>query len=325
MIEEITVNRNPPANLKPEDYPLFRQSLQTTFRRLHPITIKNAWILQDTVFSPGEFRFYSEFTHQKKLPLLPIAKRIGLCAVKSWKKIPKGIWILDEWSPNYFHWMADCLPRLWEGLDRAPEFPVILPEFFKNIPFVVQSLSLIKVRVEYFKTSENVKVDTLVLTARTASYPNFNLPLTKRTRENLALHSTKSPWRKIYISRKFAPKRRAHNEDEVEVLLVKKGFEIVYAEKLTVHQQIRLMSETSVLAGLHGAALTNMFFLPKTAKVLELRNQNDHLTQCFFKLASALDLAYYYTLNRGDSENTILTDFTIDLEALDKTLDQILF
>ncbi|MFN3760872.1 MAG: hypothetical protein ACK4SF_16790 [Algoriphagus aquaeductus] len=42
-------------------------------------------------------------------------------------------------------------------------------------------------------------------------------------------------------------------------------------------------------------------------------------------MASALDLAYYYTLNRGDSENTILTDFTIDLEALDKTLDQILF
>jgi capsular polysaccharide biosynthesis protein len=83
------------------------------------------------------------------------------------------------------------------------------------------------------------------------------------------------------------------------------------------------MSETSLLVCLHGAALTNMLFLPKSAKVLELRNVGDSITQCYFNLASALDLPYFYTLNSRDSKDTIMTDFTIDLEALSHALSEI--
>lgn len=323
MRQEITVKRTLPVNLDPKDYPLFEPALSVTFERLFPVHLKNIWILQDTVFSPGELKFYSSHSHIADLGALQFAKRAIFCSTKAWRKIPKGTWITDEWSANYFHWMTDCMPRIWEGLERDPSSPIILPESYRSLGYVTQTLDLLKLKVEYFKSRENLRVDTLILTARTATFPNFNPPLTQKTREKLATGVGKSPWKKVYVSRKLAPKRKAHNELEVELKLRKRGFEIVYAEQLTVKQQIDLMAETKLLACLHGAALTNILFLPKEAKVLELRNIGDSITQCYFNLASALELDYFYTLNKGDHRDTITTDFTIDLNALESTIDLI--
>ena len=105
-------------------------------------------------------------------------------------------------------------------------------------------------------------------------------------------------------------------------MLKGKGFEIVYAEHLNLYQQIQLMAETRVLVCLHGAALTNMIFLPPNAAVLELRNAGDSINQCFFNLASALGLNYFYTLNAGDHKDSITTNFTIDLEELERVVDR---
>lgn len=323
MRQEITVKRKLPVNLNPNDMPLFKDSLVETFERIHPIHLKNAWILQDTVFSPGELKFYASHTHNADLGPLQFAKRVAYCSTKSWKRIPKGMWVIDEWSANYFHWTNDCLSRIWEGLERDKDCPVILPESYKSLGYVTQSLEIIGVKAVFFKSSENLQVDTLILTARTSPFPHFHPESPKQTRENLSILSPKLPWRKVYVSRKLAPKRKAHNESEVEVILQKRGFEIVYAEKLSFSQQVQLMSETQVLVSLHGAALTNMLFLPKDSKVLELRNVGDAVTQCYFNLASALELPYFYTLNQGDSEDTIMTDFTIDVDALQNAMDEI--
>jgi capsular polysaccharide biosynthesis protein len=321
--QEITVKRKLPVNLKPEDQSLFESSLMVAFERLFPVHLKNVLILQDAVFSPGEFKFYTSHTHIENLGPLQFAKRAALCSTKAWRKIPKGTWIIDEWSANYFHWMTDCLPRIWEGLERDPQSPIILPESFRSLSYVVQSLELLPVQVEYFKSRENLRVDTLILTARTATFPNFNPPLIQKTREILALKPTQAPSKKVYVSRKLAPKRKAHNELEVELLLRKRGFDIIHAEQLSVKQQLDLMAKTKLLVCLHGAALTNMLFLPPEAKVLELRNIGDSVTQCYFNLASALGLDYFYTLNKGDHRDTIMADFTIDLLALESALDTI--
>ena len=321
MRQQITVQRTLPVNLNTKDQYLFEPALTATFERLFPVHLKNAWVLQDTVFSPGEFKFYSSHTHNANLGPLQIGKRTVLCFTKSWRRIPKGMWILDEWSSNYFHWMTDCLPRIWEGLERDPDCPVILPESFKSLSYVGQTLDLLKIKPVFFNSRENLAVDTLILTARTAPFPHYHIPLAQKTREKLSVKSPQNPWRKVYVSRKLAEKRKAHNELEVELLLRKKGFEIVYAEQLTVSQQIKLMSETAFLVCLHGAALSNMLFMQEGMKVMELRNINDSITHCFFNLASALGLQYFYTLNKGDRKDTIMSDFTIDTQALEEAFN----
>lgn len=60
------------------------------------------------------------------------------------------------------------------------------------------------------------------------------------------------------------------------------------------------MAEKELLVYHHGATLTNMLFMQEVKKVLELKSIRDSKTQCYFKLASALGLQYYYILNQGE-------------------------
>mgnify|MGYP000283032622 CR=1 FL=1 len=320
MVKEVSVTRELPVNLNPKDENLFDPALEATFYVLPVFRLENVAILQDTVFDPKQFKFYTEHTHTSGLGILPIGKRILHCSIRKWRTVEVAMWIKDEWSANYFHWLTDCLPRIWEGLKKGGAKKVLLMDSFKQLPFVTQSLKLIGVEPLFYKSNENLWVKNLILTSRTASFPNFNIPLTKLTRQKLRIKSEVESHRKIYISRRFAPKRKSHNAKEVERLVIKYGFEVVYAEKMSLKKQIQLMSETKILVCLHGAALTNMLFLPDDASVVELRNVGDDINQCYFNLASALDLKYYYTLNEGDSSNTIATNFTIDLESLEEVL-----
>ncbi|TXE08930.1 glycosyltransferase family 61 protein [Algoriphagus aquimarinus] len=321
MFEEVYVKRKPPANLRIDDEKLFLGAYEVNFKTYPILRLDNIALLQDTVFSPSHMRFYSSHTHIHPLGILPLGKRVVHCALKKWKKIPHGIWIKDEWSANYFHWITDCLPRLWVGLDTGISDRVILHESYRHLPYVTQSLEILNINPIYYRSNENLWVENLVLTPRTATYPNFNKELVQNTRNKLRLTPSVEPFRMVYISRKFAPRRKTHNEVDVELLMTYYGFEVIYAENLSLQEQISLMSETKIFVSLHGAALTNMIFLPNGSKVVELRNQGDSITQCYFNLANALDLAYYYTLNQGDTKDSIISDFTVDIEALKQVLD----
>jgi capsular polysaccharide biosynthesis protein len=237
--------------------------------------------------------------------------------------IPQGIWMKDEWSANYFHWMTNCLPRLWIGLKSGDSDRVISPESYRYLKYVTESLEILNLRPSFYHSNENIWVENLILPPRTASFPNFNEKYTQQTRENLSLKTLSAPTKKVYVSRKFAPKRTTHNETEVELLMVKNGFEILYMEHLSFREQLRLMSTTKVLVSLHGAALTNMLFMQVGQIVVELRNRGDSKTQCYFNLASALGQKYYYTLNTAGVNDSIMSNFTIDLTALQKIIDQI--
>ncbi len=323
MVKKVKVTRELPANLDPEDENLFDPALEATFYVLPVLKLENVAILQDTVFDPNNLKFYTSHTHTSGLGILPIAKRVVHCSVRKWRTVEHAMWVKDEWSGNYFHWLTDCLPRIWEGMKNGETKYVLLLDSFKQLPFVTQSLKLIGIEPIFYKSNENIWIKNLVLTARTATFPNFNVTLTQLTRRKLRINFETDPDRKIYISRRYAPKRKSHNAKDVERLVIKYGFEVVYAEKMSLKKQINLMSRTKTLVCLHGAALTNMLFLPDDAKVVELRNQNDSVNQCYFNLASALNLDYYYTLNEGDTNNTIATDFTINLEALESLLQNL--
>jgi capsular polysaccharide biosynthesis protein len=74
--------------------------------------------------------------------------------------------------------------------------------------------------------------------------------------------------------------RRVSNEEEVEQLFIRHGFQIVYPEKLNFDEQVKLIANTSVLAGFEGSAMHLSGFLPEGATTLlickhpEPSNQN---------------------------------------------------
>ena len=54
----------------------------------------------------------------------------------------------------------------------------------------------------------------------------------------------------------------------------------------------------------HGAGLANMLFLPEKSQVLELRKRDDSRNNCYFALASGLNLEYYYQLCRTEDQGS---------------------
>lgn len=74
---------------------------------------------------------------------------------------------------------------------------------------------------------------------------------------------------KIYITRR-GHKRPFVNEDEVERLLVARGFTVVQPEKLSVAEQIDLFRSARYIVAPTGAALANIMYCEPGVKVVEI-------------------------------------------------------
>lgn len=74
---------------------------------------------------------------------------------------------------------------------------------------------------------------------------------------------------KVYISRRGS-KRSFSNEESLERHLKDIGFNIIKPETLTFEEQVKIFSNVDVLVAGHGAGLTNMLFMPKGSKIIEI-------------------------------------------------------
>jgi hypothetical protein len=88
----------------------------------------------------------------------------------------------------------------------------------------------------------------------------------------VALKSTnQSPQpERIYISRRLARGRKFINENEVIEVLEQFGFTTIDAELMSETEKISLLSGAKVVAGIHGAGLTNLVYSPAQTKVIEI-------------------------------------------------------
>jgi capsular polysaccharide biosynthesis protein len=78
------------------------------------------------------------------------------------------------------------------------------------------------------------------------------------------------PDRKIFISRADATSRRIINQDEIEAIMSRRGYDIVVLGEMTAREQIRVFGDASQVVGVHGAGLTNVLFCAPGAHVLEI-------------------------------------------------------
>jgi capsular polysaccharide biosynthesis protein len=81
----------------------------------------------------------------------------------------------------------------------------------------------------------------------------------------------------------------------------------------------------------HGAGLTNCLFMPERGRVLELyralASKQDGMNACYWRLATASNLDYYYQFcahgeNRGGDIDRI--DIRVDVEKLKRNVEAML-
>lgn len=180
---------------------------------------------------------------------------------------------------NYYHWLLEDLPAILRAQEVEPRVQV----FLGNRPpkFVRESLELLGIQFEV--TNVNLVFEELLLPTRGEDAKWHREQDLDRIRTAFSAHISEPLGRKLYVSRRHSSRGFA-NEEMLEDFLSLSGFEVIYAEQLSVMEQVKIFSEANVVVGNHGAGLSNIVFGPRRQLVVELTSRHN-MNDCFRGLA----------------------------------------
>jgi len=233
------------------------------------------------------------------------------------------VWITDNWSHGYYHWIADVLPRLIAGEKELEERTLLLPSHLKDKEFVTASLECLGVtEVAFVSPDGKTHVTDLTVIPHVAASGQHDKAilqeLRRRLRSAFLVDVNNSLSEKLYISRSKAARRRVINESELIPVLQESGFEVVHFEGLSWEEQARKCANAKYLIGLHGAGLVNMIFIPAGSHVLELISKN-YQNRCYERMASELDIEHDY--HECESEKSIFSENNRDVIVNPKSIE----
>ena len=241
------------------------------------------------------------------------------------------IWITDNWSFGYFHWLSDALPRLQAASQEIDlsEVTLILPYKSKRFSFIRKSLEAFNLRsIRVMRRFERLVCQKMWIPSHVAPSGNFNRcifeSLQSRLLEEHRMFSPASNENidRIYISRRKAAHRRIENESEILPVLRRHDIRCVVAEDFGFEQQVEMAMHAKLLVSSHGSGLTNMMFMAPGQSVLEIRDSRGPTPNCFVKLATAANLDFYYLCAERTNPNLSahFANIVVDPDKLDELL-----
>lgn len=325
-----------PANLDPQDRPALSQWVSTD---LPPATLSSIEDLEahgsGLLFQAGMTRMECWANEESRHHWLYRHGRLKLTVTR-----PLGrrsvterptLWITDNWSGGYFHWIAEALCRLEMAamVCDLSEHTLILPAKYRRRPFVAETLEMFDLgEIRYLGEFERIRCARMTLPSHVAPSGNFREEILDRLRDRILQHISHrsdalavEPQR-IYLSRAKAGRRRIANESELLPILRDHGFKVVAPEDLDWPTQMRCIAGASCLISNHGAALTSMIAMQPGASVLEMRQRQGSTPNCFLTLASALRLGFHYQMvDAVDPKKSVYRgDMRVDPQTFAQTL-----
>jgi capsular polysaccharide biosynthesis protein len=179
---------------------------------------------------------------------------------------------------TYYHWLFDVLPRIrllqLAGVDLAS-----IDRFAVNGTtrgFQRETLARFGIgegRIVETDRHRHLRCERMIL----PSYPGTSgVPprwacefLREAFLEEDPAATARGPSR-IYVSRQRSRTRRVENQDELDRLLAKEGFETVYPEDHSVAEQARLFRGARRIVAPHGSGLANLVFCEPGAHLVEI-------------------------------------------------------
>ena len=212
--------------------------------------------------------------------------------------------IVSQWNQgsNYYHWFMDGLTRLIH-LDSFPsDCRIIIPR--GSAKFALRSLEILGLsdRIVY-ATDSDLEVEHYWFGSPTMLSGCPDPMGVKWLRNKFLNHLEPDRHRKIYIERS-APTRRLTNSTEVRKLFIEKGWEIIDPGTLSLDQQIATFSEALAIAGVHGAAMTNLLWSCPGTRVLEFmpsRRRNG----CYAGISIIVGLDHEVLVSPSDRKGNI--------------------
>lgn len=188
---------------------------------------------------------------------------------------------------NYYHWLLEDLPRILRVKRQLGSVGVALG---KSAPgYVLESLELLSIPSDKVLVPTRFENLMVAATGKDAAWHHTEDVANLRESFSKYFEEALEP-RAIYVSRRKSSRSMA-NEGELESCLTQVGVEVVYAEELTVREQIGKFSSATVVVGNHGAGLSNVVFGPAKQRVIELTSKHN-ANPCFQTLAHSLGRNY---------------------------------
>ena len=223
---------------------------------------------------------------------------------------------------GYYHWLLESVPKLLEAQRTLTSFTLLLPTSC-TAPFYADTLRLLGIEhVAWLAPQAVYRVPDLALAYSEVTMGSHERPTLQAIRQVLLASlpplPAQVPPRRLYISRKLAPRRKVLNEEEVERELAALGFEAVCFENYTFEEQVRLCASAEIMVSIHGAGLANMVFQPEGARVIELRKFDKGENIFFSELAQALGFQYHLLYCKAQEDNQLVqdADLWVDTQAL---------
>jgi capsular polysaccharide biosynthesis protein len=227
----------------------------------------------------------------------------------------------------FWHWLLDCLPRLFRLLIDMPEETMIYAD--QSLPFQRECLKLLGVRTDRVIDASRVPV----MQARRLTVPCHQLVDGKQLpewilaafRQMAAPLITENANRRLFISRQDASHRRLRNKNEVVALVEQYEFECIQSSLLPVRDQISAFANAETIIALHGGGLANLVFCRPGTHIVELLPRAN--IDAIYRIASSADLRYNYLKSyRGNSDTAweSLSDYSVDTDLLRSALEKML-
>ncbi len=325
------VSRVPPRNLVDADDSLFSHEYERTIGATSLYELYDISILSNG-FMAQNGRLVLDYFFDLDPPSLWRSRAKAALSGHYLKARSRGVpcdrrilYFTEAGSRGFFHWFGDALQKL-EAVDHnRPELmgvPFFVPHGLP--PFAHETLAAYPIGLVSIQRNQKLHAKHVTVLSRVAPTGNFRPDLMNSMRARLRSHFglTGMPSRRIYVSRQDAPRRRVANEDEIRPVLAKHGVEFVSMAGLSYAEQAACLGEAELVVGLHGAGLTHMILMRPDTRVLELRTSGDSHSNCYFSLASAIGINYWYLgCKSANSKNSTHDgDVFVDSRELDETL-----
>ena len=211
--------------------------------------------------------------------------------------------IVDQAVPNYYHILAYIIPDL---IKMRSEFYIENAAVSESNKIITEYLGLLEMNIVLISLRHEA------LPIRNSIIPETYSPQDSRYDRCAALISVKemiekklvikddSYPNKIYIERKISKNgsnlRAVFPQEVLHGDLIANGWHIVYLEDIPILDQIKFFANAKQIAGVHGAALTNILYTPVDASIIEITHANGS-PDCFLKLSEALDMGNYLQIS----------------------------
>ncbi len=289
--DEFTVKRNLPLNYEMPGFNLPAIKQEETYPSVYLYKLNNAFVApHGIVMKCGRIVPASvSYAWRGRASLRTFYKRILLCRVKFINKT--SVVFHNSYYRNYYHWLLEIIPRLFSIKKYLKGTALLVPDDIQS--FQYEFLELFdSAGIEKFSPGKVVFTKKLLLPEFTVpDYGGHNPALISAMADWLikraGINKTESTGKRIFIVREQDKVRKLVNQEEVIELCRKYGFISVMLDGKSVKEQIKLFAEAECVAGVQGAGLSNMIFMPKKSLIINFLNKT-HNDVCFFNLANAM-------------------------------------